>query len=111
MDEIVQLTRSQNFIRDTKMTKYRSAIKTSTWLMAAFFALLIYGCGDGGQIFGGGGGGGGVTINNPGPAGAAPALGAAASFAGLGSSSAGMTNTGTLTQINNGDLAATTVSN
>jgi hypothetical protein len=108
---IVQFTRSQNLIRDTNMTQYGSTIKTSRWITAAFFALLIFGCGDGGQIFGGGGGGGGVTVNNPGPAGAAPALGAAASFAGLGSSSAGMTNTGTLTQINNGDLAATTVSN
>src|SRR3954467_13431804 len=84
----LSFTKSQNFIRDIKMTKYSSAIRTPTWLMTAFFALLMFGCGDGGQIFGGGGGAGG-----PGPAGSAPALGAAATFAGLGGSSAGMTNT------------------
>jgi hypothetical protein len=79
-------------------------------MMAAFFALLIAGCGDGGQIFGGGGGGG-VTVNNPGPAGAAPALGAVARFGTFGGSG-GMTNDGLQTVItgtggNTADIGST----
>src|SRR4051812_48935783 len=79
---------------------------------AAVLAAFIAGCGsgDGEKIFGDGTGGG--LSANPGPAGSAPALGAAATLAGLGGSSAGMTNTGTQTQINNGDMGtvATTTS-
>jgi hypothetical protein len=75
------------------MNKYRSGFKAQTWLMAAVLAVAIAGCGDGGRIFGGGNSGG------PGPAGAAPVLGAAAGFAGLAGGGAGMTNEGTSTVI------------
>lgn len=75
------------------MNKYGSGFKAQTWLMAAVLAVAIAGCGDGGRIFGGGNSGG------PGPAGAAPVLGAAAGFAGLAGGGAGMTNEGTSTVI------------
>jgi hypothetical protein len=68
------------------------------WFMASLVAGFIAGCGSGGddgKIFGTGAGVGG----NPGPAGTAPALGAAAPFAGLSGGGAGMTNEGIFTVI------------
>ncbi len=82
------------------MTK--RGLYTFTWLIAGLSAAIITGCGSGdnGQIFGdGGGSGSGPLANNPGPAGAAPALGAAAAFGGLAGGGAGMTNQGTSTVV------------
>ncbi len=69
----------------------------------AFLALLLAttflaGCGSGDEVLGGRSGGGSGS-GNPGPAGAAPALGAASGFAGLAGGGAGMTNQGTSTVI------------
>jgi hypothetical protein len=82
------------------MNKYGSTLKLRTLLTTAMIAGFAAGCGQDG-IFGSEGGGGG-----PGPAGAAPALGSAATFGTFGGS-AGMTNEGILTQINNGDIGTT----
>lgn len=76
------------------MNKYGSGSKTRTCVMAAVFAAFMAGCGGGDEIFGSGGG-----LINAGPAGAAPALGAAAPFGGLAGGAAGITNQGTLTVI------------
>src|SRR3954463_309239 len=66
-------------------------------LMAGVLAACLAGCGGGddGKILGAGSGSGSAS---PGPAGAAPALGAAAAFGGFGGN-AGMTNQGTSTVI------------
>ena len=69
-------------------------------------AALLAGCGSGDEVLGGRGGSGSGGAGSPGPAGAAPALGAAATFGTFGGS-AGMTNTGTQTQIINGDIGTT----
>jgi hypothetical protein len=82
------------------MKKYGSNLKKGTWLMAAVLVGLVTACGQDG-VFGGppGAGPGGVPgVANPGPAGAAPNLGAAAPFGGFGGN-AGMTNQGTSTVI------------
>jgi hypothetical protein len=79
------------------MNKHGNGFKAQTWFTAAMFAALMTGCGSGGEdgkIFGSGSGAGG----NPGPAGAGPALGAAAAFGGFGGN-AGMTNQGIRTVI------------
>jgi hypothetical protein len=79
----------------------RHTFNARTAIMAALLAAVVAGCGsgDGGKIFGNGGGGAGAGAGNPGPAGAAPSLGTAASFAGLAGGGAGMTNQGTSTVI------------
>ncbi|MBF8256652.1 MAG: hypothetical protein HW375_1559 [Anaerolineales bacterium] len=80
------------------MNEYGSDFKARTWFMAAVLAALLAGCGSGDEIFGTTGGGGG-----PGPAGPAPALGAASSY-GI-AATAGVTNTGTLPNTTiNGDV-------
>jgi len=76
------------------MTKIWSGSKSRACVVAAVFATLVAGCGSGDGLFGTAGG-----VSNPGPAGAAPALGAAASFGGLAGGAAGLTNQGTLTVI------------
>ena len=96
------------------MNKLGSGFKPRTWLMGAILAAAVVGCGSGdeGRIFG-------TDVNststgtpaapgpaNPGPAGAAPALASAASFGTFGGS-AGMTNTGIQTEINDGDIGTT----
>jgi len=82
------------------MNQYGSNYKARTWMMAAVlasFTAFTAGCdsGDKGQIFGGPGG---AAAGNPGPAGAAPNLGAAASFGAFGGG-AGLTNQGVSTVI------------
>jgi hypothetical protein len=88
------------------MKQHGSSLKARTWLMAAFVAASMTGCGsgDGGKIFGnpGDAGAGGAV----GPAGAGPALGLAATFGDFGGT-AGSTNTGTLTRIVGGDMGTT----
>jgi hypothetical protein len=80
------------------MNKYGSILKTRTWIAAAVLAALVTGCGQD-KIFGSDGSGSPVApANNPGPAGSAPALGAAAAFGGFGGG-AGMTNQGISTII------------
>jgi hypothetical protein len=86
------------------MYKHGSKSRASTWFTAALLAVFMGGCGSGDEIFGGSGGGAG---GNPGPAGAGPALGAAVTFGGLSGGAAGMTNRGTLTQINGGNMGTT----
>src|SRR4051812_20492960 len=73
--------------------------KARASFVAAVLAAFIAGCGsgDGGKIFGDGTGSG-LSVS-PGPAGSAPALGAAATFGGLSGGGAGMTNEGTSTVI------------
>jgi hypothetical protein len=74
------------------MKQHGSGLKARTWVMAAFVAAALMGCGssgDDGKIFGNAAGGAG----GPGPAGAGPALGAAAGF-GV-AATAGVTNTPT----------------
>src|SRR4051812_49451285 len=77
--------------------KKSGSVFTAKGFMAGVLAACLAGCGGGddGKIFGTGSGSGSA---NPGPAGAAPALGAAAAFGGFGGG-AGMTNQGTLTTI------------
>jgi len=76
-----------------------------TWCVALLLFAFLPGCGD--SILGSSGSGSsGSGGNSPGRAGVAPALGAAATFGTFGGS-AGMTNTGALTQINNGDIGTT----
>jgi hypothetical protein len=84
------------------MEKRASGCKAGMWFVTAAFAAFVAGCGSGddGRIFGAGGVGAGPA---PGPAGAAPALLTAASFGTFGGS-AGMTNMGIQTRINNGDI-------
>ncbi|MEO8717004.1 MAG: ice-binding family protein [Burkholderiales bacterium] len=74
------------------MAKHAIEFTTGMWFVAALFAALAAGCGSGDEIFGTGGG-------SPGPAGPAPALGAAAPFGGLAGGAAGITNQGTSTVI------------
>ena len=81
------------------MDKQGSGSKAWLWFVAAAF-LAGCGSGDEGRILGTGGSGVG---GSPGPAGAAPALGTAAAYGTFGGS-AGMTNQGIQTQINNGDI-------
>ena len=73
--------------------------KARASVVAAVLAAFLAGCGSGddGKIFGYGTGSGLST--GPGPAGSAPALGAAGAFAGLSGGGAGMTNEGTSTVI------------
>jgi ice-binding like protein len=71
------------------MDTYGSGSKAWMWFMAAVLAAFMAGCGNRDEILGTPGGGGG----GPGPAGAAPALGAASSF-GI-AATAGVTNTPT----------------
>jgi hypothetical protein len=68
---------------------------TAMWFMAGLFAASLAGCGGGddSKIFGTG-----ASSGDAGPAGVAPALGAASAFGGLGGN-AGMTNQGTSTVI------------
>jgi hypothetical protein len=82
------------------MNRHEGVTKPQMWFMALLLAVTLAGCGkdDLDPILGGGGSGG-----NTGPAGPAPVLGLAASFGTFGGS-AGMTNTGIQTQINNGDI-------
>lgn len=84
------------------MNRFASVTKPLKWSLALLLAALVVGCGNGGldPILGGGGGG------DPGPAGPAPVLGTAAPFGTFGGT-AGMTNTGIQTQINNGDIGTT----
>jgi len=71
--------------------------------MSAVLAAFMAGCGGGDEIFGTGGLGGGTP-----PPGGAPPLGTLAGFGGMsGGGTAGMTNQGTLTQINGGDMGTT----
>ena len=84
------------------MTRCESGFKARTWFMAAVLVALMAGCGSRDEIFGtttGAAGAGG-----PGPAGAAPALGAAAPFGFF--SSAALTNDGLATVIT-GDAGTT----
>jgi hypothetical protein len=76
------------------MNKFNSYFKNLMCGIALLLTASVAGCGSGddGQIFGGGG------ATNPGPAGSAPNLGAAASFGGFGGN-AGITNEGILTSI------------
>jgi hypothetical protein len=81
------------------MLKFENTSNARKLLIASLLAGSIVGCGgqgDDGKIFGPPGGAAGAV--NPGPAGAAPALGAAAAFGGFGGG-AGMTNQGTSTVI------------
>src|SRR4051812_9022483 len=81
------------------MKQHGSGLKTRTWLMAAFVAAALMGCGssgDDGKIFGNAAGG----ASGPGPAGVGPDLGVASSF-GI-ASTAGVTNAGATTV--NGDV-------
>src|SRR3954467_7761962 len=77
--------------------KKSGSVFTAKGFMAGVLAACLAGCGGGddGKIFGTGSGSGSAS---PGPAGAAPALGAAAAFGGFGGN-AGMTNQGTFTVI------------
>src|SRR6266850_5153840 len=80
------------------MLKFENTSNARKLLIASLLAGSIVGCGgqgDDGKIFGPPGAGGAA---NPGPAGAAPVLGAAAAFGGFGGG-AGMTNQGTSTVI------------
>jgi len=86
------------------MSKYGSNLKTRTLVLTAILATLVTGCGQD-AIFGSDGSGSSAN-SGPGPAGSAPALGSAATFGTFGGS-AGMTNQGILTQINNGDIGTT----
>jgi ice-binding like protein len=80
------------------MNRYGSNLNARAWLTAAVLATFITGCGNDG-VFGNDGGTPPIdAASNPGPAGAAPALGAAAPFGGFGGN-AGMTNQGTFTVI------------
>lgn len=83
------------------MTRFENGSRSLTWFIALVMFASLAGCGSGDEVLGGRGGSGGF-----GPAGAAPALGAAATFGTFGGS-AGMTNTGTQTQIINGDIGTT----
>src|ERR1700694_963445 len=86
-----------------QMNQYGSGSKAWMWFMAAVLAAFMAGCGSRDPIFGTTGGGGG-----PGPAGAAPNLGAASALGGFsGGGGAGATNQGILTQINGGNMATT----
>ena len=88
------------------MNGYGSGFKTRAWLMAAVLAAFMAGCGSGDEIFGTGGLGGSAP-----PAGPAPALGTLAGFGGMsGGGTAGMTNQGTLTQVNGGNMGTTATS-
>jgi hypothetical protein len=78
------------------MNKYGSNLKARPWVMAALLASCLAGCSQDG-IFGAPPGGGAGAVN-PGPAGSAPNLGAAAPFGGFGGG-AGMTNQGISTVI------------
>jgi hypothetical protein len=91
------------------MNKQGSNLKVRTLLMTAILASFAAGCGQDG-VFGTEGSGSPVAsaTGNPGPAGAAPALASAATYGTFGGS-AGMTNTGILTQINNGDIGTISV--
>ena len=80
------------------MNRFEGITKPLMLLTAMLLTAVAAGCGGQDPILGGGGGAG-----NPGPAGAAPALASAATFGTFGGS-AGMTNTGIQTQINNGDI-------
>jgi len=80
------------------MNRFEGITKPLMLLTAMLLTAVVAGCGGQDPILGGGGGAG-----NPGPAGAAPALASAATFGTFGGS-AGMTNTGIQTQINNGDI-------
>ena len=96
------------------MKQYGSGLKTRTWLMAAFVAVSMTGCGSGddGKIFGNPADpgtlppGAAAAGGPPGPAVVGPALGVAATFGDFGGT-AGTTNQGTLTQIIGGDLGTT----
>lgn len=81
------------------MNEFGGGLKARMWFMAAVLVALTAGCGSRDEIFGASGGAGGA-----GGAGVGPSLGAATGLAGLGGGSAGMTNTGIQTQINNGDI-------
>jgi hypothetical protein len=81
-----------------------SGLRARTWCVVAVLAAFAAGCGSGdnGQIFGSDAGVGG----GPGPAGAAPTLGLAATFGNFGGTG-GTTNQGTQTLIVNGDTGTT----
>jgi hypothetical protein len=84
------------------MNEYGGGFKTRTWFMAAGLAAVLAGCGSGDEIFGTSG------ASGPGPAGAAPNLGAAGAMGGFsGGGGAGATNQGILTRINGGNLSTT----
>ena len=80
------------------MNRFEGITKPLMLLTAMLLTAVVAGCGGQDPILGGGG-----SAGNPGPAGAAPALASAATFGTFGGS-AGMTNTGIQTQINNGDI-------
>ena len=80
------------------MNRFESITKPLMLLTAMLLTAVVAGCGGQDPILGVGG-----SAGNPGPAGAAPALASAATFGTFGGS-AGMTNTGIQTQINNGDI-------
>ena len=84
------------------MKRFENGSRGTTWFMALVMFVFLAGCGSGDEVLGGrsGGGSGGPGPGpGPGPAGTAPALGAAAGFAGLAGGAAGMTNQGTSTVI------------
>jgi hypothetical protein len=94
------------------MNKFERYSRRLTWFTALLLVAFVAGCGDGGKdsILGSPTGSGGAGAGGPGPAGAGPALGLASTFGTFGGT-AGMTNTGLLTQINNGDVGTTQTAN